>query len=220
VQTFKDPKSYSDGGGLWLEVRPSGGRSWLFLSSKGGKQKWMGLGPYPDVPLAEARDKALELRRKLLRGEGLALKSETPTFAKATEQFLITNKNNCKRSELGLEWHNQIKRHAAALDDFKVDVVTQDHILEVIRPIWDRLPATAQALLNKLDRILSFSVANKWRSDNPADWKLSKVINEAAEKFPRDDVKRIWDAQVERKMAEGYRENFYWRWPQKPAEAK
>ena len=39
-------------------------------------------------------------------------------------------------------------------------------------------------------------------------------IREAAEGLPREDVERIWNAMVDRRLHEGYRDEFYWRWPQ------
>lgn len=38
-------------------------------------------------------------------------------------------------------------------------------------------------------------------------------IKNAAEKFPREDVERIWNAQVDRKVVEEVRAQFYWQWP-------
>jgi hypothetical protein len=40
------------------------------------------------------------------------------------------------------------------------------------------------------------------------------VIRQAAKQFPREDVERIWNAQVDFKLREGYRAPFYWCWPQ------
>ena len=46
---------YGDGDGLWLQVRDADHRSWLFRYTVGRKARQMGLGPLPDVSLAEAR---------------------------------------------------------------------------------------------------------------------------------------------------------------------
>ena len=40
-----------------------------------------------------------------------------------------------------------------------------------------------------------------------------KRIEEAAKKFPREDVERIWNAVVDAKVIESARAQFYWRWP-------
>jgi hypothetical protein len=44
-------------------------------------------------------------------------------------------------------------------------------------------------------------------------WAREAAIQKAAAQFPREDVERIWNAQVDRKLVEGARSTFYWRWP-------
>ncbi len=55
-------------------------------------------------------------------------------------------------------------------------------------------------------------------SDDSSYWRRGTVsedrIRKAAEQFPREDVERIWNAVVDTKLREGFRETFYWRWPQ------
>jgi hypothetical protein len=59
----KPPGRYGDGGGLWLNVRESGSRSWEFRWMLDGKAESMGLGSCLDVSLAEAREAAHECRK-------------------------------------------------------------------------------------------------------------------------------------------------------------
>src|SRR3981189_2648213 len=70
VETLKEQGMHSDGGGLYLQVtQGSDGtprKSWIFRYTVAGRERQMGFGPLSDVPLAEARDRALaarELRR-------------------------------------------------------------------------------------------------------------------------------------------------------------
>lgn len=51
-------KSYklSDGGGLYIEISPSGGKWWRYKYRFGGKEKRISLGTYPDTSLADARE--------------------------------------------------------------------------------------------------------------------------------------------------------------------
>ncbi|MGH8195636.1 MAG: Arm DNA-binding domain-containing protein, partial [Woeseiaceae bacterium] len=66
VKHVRRAGKYADGGSLYLQVRPSARKilrddvtkSWLFRYSRFGKDTWLGLGPYPDVTLAEARNLA------------------------------------------------------------------------------------------------------------------------------------------------------------------
>ena len=59
-------------------------------------------------------------------------------------------------------------------------------------------------------------------SDDGSVWRRGCAsedrIRKAAEKFPREDVERIWNEIVDTKLIEGHREQFYWRWPKEAAE--
>jgi Arm DNA-binding domain len=68
VRRASKPGFYADGRQLYLQVSPTGTKSWLLRFARQGRERWMGLGPYPDVSLAEARQKASEARRLLRDG--------------------------------------------------------------------------------------------------------------------------------------------------------
>ena len=68
VRRSKKPGFYPDGRQLYLQVSPTGSKSWLFRFARQGRERWMGLGPVPDVSLAEARQKAFDARRVLREG--------------------------------------------------------------------------------------------------------------------------------------------------------
>ena len=62
------PQRLFDGGGLYLEVSPSGGKWWRLKYRFGGKEKRLSLGTYPDTPLATARSKRDDARQLLAAG--------------------------------------------------------------------------------------------------------------------------------------------------------
>lgn len=66
ILNLKQPGRYGDGSGLWLQVRSSECKSWLFRFTLRGKSRQMGLGALHTVSLAEAREKALQCRKLLL----------------------------------------------------------------------------------------------------------------------------------------------------------
>ncbi|CAJ5423122.1 tyrosine-type recombinase/integrase [Burkholderia pseudomallei] len=72
------PVRLFDGGGLYLEIAPSGGKWWRLKYRFGGKEKRYSLGVYPEVTLATARKKRDEAREKLAAGidPGEAKKAE------------------------------------------------------------------------------------------------------------------------------------------------
>src|ERR1700693_468677 len=78
VAKAKGPKVLHDGGGLYLRIAPNrrdadgnekpGSKAWVFRFQLDGKRHDMGLGPYPDISLAEARQKATECRKQRYDG--------------------------------------------------------------------------------------------------------------------------------------------------------
>lgn len=62
------PYRLADGGGMYLEVSPAGGKYWRLKYRFGGKEKRLALGVYPDVPLAAARKKREDAREHLAAG--------------------------------------------------------------------------------------------------------------------------------------------------------
>src|SRR5271157_3340031 len=69
LRTLTKPGRYGDGAGLWLQVRDAQHRSWLFRYAAAGKSRQMGLGPFPDVPLADARETARQCRAAVRQGK-------------------------------------------------------------------------------------------------------------------------------------------------------
>ncbi len=69
VMAVKKPGKYADGGGLYLHVRSRESRSWAFRYMKDHRAHEMGLGSYPDVSLALAREKAAEQRKTETEGD-------------------------------------------------------------------------------------------------------------------------------------------------------
>ena len=68
VSALRDPGRYADGHGRYLSITEAGSKSWLFRYERGGRERWMGLGPTRDVGLAQARDRASRARLMLLDG--------------------------------------------------------------------------------------------------------------------------------------------------------
>ena len=84
-------KLYSDDHGLYLAVQPSGSRQWVQRLVIHGRRRELGLGGFPLVSLAEARETAFQ-NRKLARqgGDPLTLKrrSQVPTFEEAARTVI------------------------------------------------------------------------------------------------------------------------------------
>ncbi len=89
----------SDGKNLYLCVRPSGSKSWQFRYTRPAQSKitYLSFGTYPEMTLAEARDKAFEARKLL--NEGI-----DPQLAKKAEQAQLIAEHRATFQSLAQEW--------------------------------------------------------------------------------------------------------------------
>ena len=91
VRTVKEPGMYADGQGLYLRVDPSGARRWVQRIVVQGKRRNLGLGGWPAVSLAEAREQAI-VNLQVIRagGDPLAVKRREamPTVAEAAVKVM------------------------------------------------------------------------------------------------------------------------------------
>ena len=91
---------HADGGGLYLEVSPAGGKWWRFKYPHGGKEKRLSLGTYPDTGLADARAKHAAARKLLAAGVILANNAKLKSWRRrnAAQTRLPPLPLNCWRS--------------------------------------------------------------------------------------------------------------------------
>ena len=68
VAKLRDAGRYLDGNGLYLQVLSPSNRSWLLRYERGGRERWMGLGPLHAFDLDEARERARQARQQLADG--------------------------------------------------------------------------------------------------------------------------------------------------------
>jgi integrase len=193
VRTAKSGR-YCDGDGLYLLVKKSGARFWVFrYKLNGGKQREAGLGRAGDgrncVRLAEAREKASILFRQVRSGiDPLAAREAASAAAKAAAQDAaikgITFRDAARRyiDAHAATWRNP--KHAAqwpstidvyanpVFGDLSVADVATVHVLGALESIWLTKPETASRLRGRIERILDFAKTRGWRSgENPAAWK-------------------------------------------------
>ncbi len=177
---------YSVGGvpGLHLQLTPKDGRSWVLRAKVGTRRRDIGLGGFPAVTLAQAREKAREARDKISQGidpieERKAAKAALATaqrrgltFADATDKYLAAKLDAFKNAKHRQQWRNTLETYAKPeLGEMLVqDILVQD-VLRVLEPIWTEKTETASRLRGRIEAVLSWAtVAGHRTGDNPARW--------------------------------------------------
>ena len=170
--------------GLLMQLTPNGGRSWLLRASVGGKRREIGLGGFPDVTLAQARDRARDTKEKIRSGidpveERKATRAalETAqrrglTFADAVDRCLAAKLDAFKNAKHRDQWRNTLNTYAMPdLRNMLVDEITVQDVLRVLEPIWRTKTETAKRLRGRIEAVLSWAtVAGHRTGDNPARW--------------------------------------------------
>ncbi len=180
-----EPGRYGDGGGLYLQVRDSERRSWLFRFMIAGRAREMGLGPFPDVPLAEAREAATEARRQLRAGVDplearTAAKAATRaaqvaelTFGQVVDRYLAAHEASWRNAKHRAQWRSTLDAYAApTLGTLAIRAVETGQVMKVLEPIWGDKPETASRLRGRIEAVLDYAAARGWRAgENPARWR-------------------------------------------------
>ena len=107
VRTVKEPGMYADGQGLYLRVDPSGARRWVQRIVVQGKRRNLGLGGWPAVSLAEAREQAIVNLQLIRAGDDpLAVKRREamPTVAEAAVKVIALNRPTWTNSKHTYQW--------------------------------------------------------------------------------------------------------------------
>lgn len=188
---------HSDGGGLYLNISSNGTKSWLFMwTPKGGKRREMGLGGYPAVSLGKARTRAAECRTMIADGKDPIVERDrdsAPTFEKAAENYVAAHQSEFGNAKHLYQWQMSLSvqrdtktnelletGYCLTLRGKPVDKIDTEHVLEVLKPIWKKIPETAARLRGRIERILDAERALGHRTgENPARWRghLDELLN-------------------------------------------
>lgn len=180
VATATSPGYYADGGGLYLQVTPSGTKTWIFRYRFGAKRPEMGLGPLHSVSLAAARAAAAAARKQLVEGVNpmqarraiTAARAGIPTFGDAATTYIDSRRPQWRNEKHGDQWANTIATHAAKLLLVPVDQIDTPDVLAVLEPIWGQIPETASRVRGRIETVLDAATVKGHRSGpNPARWK-------------------------------------------------
>ena len=177
VKAARAPGRMFDGNGQFLLVTergPNVSKVWKQRITVNGHRQELGLGRYPVVTLAKARDKALANLRMV--DDGLNPKVErrrargVPTFAELARADFEHRKAGWRNEKHAAQWIGTLEEFAfPRLGDRTVDDITTDDVFCVLSPLWHKRPTTAKRLRQRIAAVLAVAVAKGHRSDNPAD---------------------------------------------------
>jgi integrase len=185
VRAANKPGLHGDGGGLYLNVGPTGGKSWLFRFMLNGTAREMGLGPLHTIGLAEARERALAARK--LRLDGIdpleARKAEKTrkaaevaamvSFRRAAEGYIKAHRAAWRNAHHAWQWAATLENHVyPVIGDLAVGAVDTGHVTKILEPIWNAKTETATRIRGRIEMILDYAKTHGWRTgENPARWK-------------------------------------------------
>jgi len=202
VRRLTRPGRWSVGGtdGLALQVTTSGARSWVLRIATGGRQREMGLGSFPTVPLAEARDKARQHRalvkqgvdpiasRRAASSAASAERQAQKTFAEVAAQYIAQHEKSWRNAKHHAQWAATLRTYAEpAIGSLLVRDIRAAHVFDVLEPIWTTKTETATRVRSRIELVLDYAAARGYREGlNPARWKgnLDAALPNAAKVAP------------------------------------
>jgi integrase len=185
VNKATKPGYFGDGAGLWLQVSPTGSKSWIFRFTISGKQREMGLGALHTVTLSEARARAKECRLLMLDGkdpldtrkatrlaEALE-RAKMMTFDQCAAAYIAAHRSGWKNAKHANQWENTIATYASPVfGSMPVAAVDTSLVVKVLSPMWQIKTETATRLRGRIESILGWATTSEFRAgDNPARWR-------------------------------------------------
>ena len=172
AKALKDPGRYADRGGLHLYISKAGRKSWVHRITIDRRRRDIGLGAFPSVGLAQAREKAADNRTAVAEGrDPLAEKHSPalPTFREAARAVHAANKPRWRNDKHSASWLQTLERHAMpTLGDTPLDRIDRGDVLRILTPIWTTRPETARRVRQRMRTVFLWGMAHGYIETNPA----------------------------------------------------
>jgi integrase len=185
VEHLKKPGLYADGGNLHLRIAAGGSKGWIFRFTLCGRTRDAGLGSYPAVSLAHARDEAEKLRRQIaegvdpiesrrnLRAASQAEAARATTFEQCAKAYVSSHEVGWKNDKHRAQWNSTLKTYVyPAIGALPVNTVDTTLVMQILEPLWRSKPETASRVRGRIEVILSWAKVRGHRNgENPAQWR-------------------------------------------------
>ena len=171
--------------GLGLKVMPAGSRAWVLRTLVAGKRREYGLGGYPTVTLASARERARAMLDQLFAGIDPAItkkqaksalaaqRARAVNFKTLAEQYIAQHEASWKNAKHAAQWTSTLETYAfPTIGNIVAADIDTPSVLRVLQPIWTDKSETASRLRGRIEAVLDFATAKGLREGpNPARWK-------------------------------------------------
>ena len=172
AKALSEPGMHNDGRGLYLRVAPGGSKGWILRIAIDGRRRDIGLGGYPAVSLAKARQFADAHRLAVAEGrDPLAEKrrAKMPTFAEAAAKVHEVNLPRWKNGKHTDQWINTLRSYAfPTIGKLSLDRITRRDVLAILTPIWAAKPETARRVRQRIRTVLKWGQAHGYVEHNAA----------------------------------------------------
>ena len=172
IKAIRGKGRYGDGDGLYLSVSATGTKSWVMRVVVGGRRRDIGLGGYPAVSLAKARERAAANRSAIVDGRDPVAEKRRctrPTFKAAAQTVHEMSRARWRSEKNGQQWLTSLERHAyPVLGQKRIDDIDRADVLAVLTPIWTVKPEQARRVRRRIRTIFKWALAHGHISVNPA----------------------------------------------------
>ena len=170
------PGRHGDGRGLFLYVKPSGSRSWVLRYQVQGRRRDLGLGAYPEISLAMARERAAEARRLIAMGDDPITRrqmAKPKTFKAAALELIESKRPGWKNAKHAAQWTSTLETYVfPKIGQVQAAKVETADVIGVLTPIWSDKPETANRVRQRIEAVLDYASALGVRAgDNSARWR-------------------------------------------------
>lgn len=189
VRGIKKPGNHPDGGNLYLRVRENGSKSFIVKATIDKKQREWTIGSYGSeehhFSLAEARKRRDEIMAVIRAGgiseptgksvtQSVEPESTTfpaPLFGPFSIELIQQIEGGFRNAKHRAQWRSTLETYCKSIWKKRVDRITTDDVLAILRPIWSTKAETASRVRGRIERVLNAAKVRGFRSgENPAAW--------------------------------------------------
>ena len=182
LKTLPLGKSVCDGNNLYFTRTGDAKGKFTFRYQRLGRKHEMGLGPWPAITLAEARQKARDAHTAIhkeldplaerRKAEAHRKKHEGIRFSDVAKRYIDTHQDSWTNAKHANDWASSLERYAyPILDQKPLSELETDDVLEVLEPIWRDKHETAKKVQGRIKLVFGYARTGQlYFGENPAVW--------------------------------------------------